>query len=45
MPQGPGTFVDHDPGTRDDSWYRLDECVDGASPRKARASRRSRRKT
>lgn len=45
MPQAPGTFVDHDGGTLDDSWHRLDECLDGAPPRKARAPRRSRRKT
>ncbi len=44
MPPGPGTFVEHDGGTRDESWHRLDECLDGAPPRKAR-TRRSRRKT
>lgn len=44
MPQGPGTFVDHAGGTLDESWHRLDECADGAPPRRAKATRRSRRK-
>ncbi len=45
MPQGPGTFIHHDGGPRDETWHRLDECVDGTPPRKGRARRRSPRKS
>lgn len=44
MPANPGTFVDHDGGTTDETWHRLDECGEIVSARPVSPTPRRRRR-
>jgi hypothetical protein len=46
MPSNPGTFLEHDGGTTDDTWHRLAECGESpATPPEVERPRRSRRRS